>query len=263
MPIQLNKDAISEEFSEAAPSYDQWSQAQRLIAEALLEVLPMRTPQLVADLGCGTGLLTAMLAECWHDSEFHGYDLAAGMVKHCQDDFQEKRFSFFQADVESHRYSKKYDAVVSSCALQWLDNKYDGFENVWKAVNDSGYLAIAMPVAGSLSELSNAYQQTFDKPFQGLDYKDEKYYKKLFKKLGMDIKICEVRTITAEYNSAVEALHSFKGVGATFHHQVNYKPLSICEVRKLARNYEKLFKLKNGKIPLSYSILLLIAEKKS
>ena len=106
---------------------------------ALIEPRPgMR----VIDLGCGTGELTARLADMLPESDVFGIDSSAEMLRksaqHARPGVHFEQRAIENADGE-------YDLVFSHAALQWVDDHASLMPRLFKLVAPSGQIAVQMP----------------------------------------------------------------------------------------------------------------------
>lgn len=97
----------------------------------------------VIDLGCGTGELTAVLAERFSAKMVLGIDTSAEMLSRAP---QRSNLSFqlksIEAQAEEH---KTWDLIVANASLQWTDNHRELFPKIISRLNKNGQLAIQMP----------------------------------------------------------------------------------------------------------------------
>ena len=108
----------------------------------------------VLDAGCGTG----MLAQLWPHKALSGIDLSAAM---CREARHRNSYSHIQqADMEAMPFANEsFAGVVSSLAMQWLASPNRFFAEAARVTNADGWLAIATLTDGTLSRLSQAYEQ--------------------------------------------------------------------------------------------------------
>ena len=83
---------------------------------ALLEVLSPAAGERILDLGCGTGHLTAELADAGADVV--GLDSAPGMIEEARASYPD--LEFVHADARSMTFDGGFDAVFSNAALHWI-----------------------------------------------------------------------------------------------------------------------------------------------
>ncbi|GAA4007073.1 trans-aconitate 2-methyltransferase [Deinococcus rubellus] len=76
-------------------------------------------PQVVADLGCGTGHLTAALSQRWPEAEVVGIDSSAEMLERARQ-HTSARLSFQQGNLQSWRPERAPGLLISNAALQWV-----------------------------------------------------------------------------------------------------------------------------------------------
>ncbi|WP_072803841.1 methyltransferase domain-containing protein [Rhodococcoides yunnanense] len=84
----------------------------------LVQRVRHEAPARIVDLGCGTGVQTATLAERWPDAQITGIDSSADMVDKQPKDLP-SNVSVVQGDIAEFDASG-IDVVISNAALQWV-----------------------------------------------------------------------------------------------------------------------------------------------
>lgn len=102
-----------------------------------------RTPAYVVDVGCGSGELTALLAQRWPDADVEGVDSSAEMLARAPTGVP--RLRFVQADAATWRPSRRPDVVVSNAALQWVDGHESVLRELASGLAPGGWLAVQVP----------------------------------------------------------------------------------------------------------------------
>jgi malonyl-CoA O-methyltransferase len=258
--MRIEKHIIDKNFSEAANTYDLWAKHQNRIAKTLSSHIPiLANINNILDLGCGTGNSIESLLSLYPDADVLGVDIAEGMIEYCREKWKDyKKINFHQCDIEDLELSQKYDLIISSCSLQWLTDIKSTFNKFLNCMNPGGYLALAIPVEGSLNELKHSYVQVFSSDIPGLYFQNENM---LIDAINQNrVKNCHTFTeVVSEYYESLDVLRYFRKIGVTFSNQHNYKTKSISEIRMLMKQYQQDFML-NNRLPISYKILYLIVE---
>lgn len=262
MSTQITEARTADSFSQAASSYDRWAHVQEFVATRLMKLLPVESPpRQILDVGCGTGLLSGMLAEHYPETQIEGLDLAEGMIEHCRERWKESpRMTFTQTDADQFLSLRKYDLVASSCSFQWFPNPLSVLQNLYNLTTDSATLCLAVILKGSLPELNASYQAACGRPLENLNWRDSSEYLQIVKQAGFQI-LCESEEIHCfTYRDPWEVMRSLKGIGATFRHRAEYQPLSITEIKKLTRHYQSHFPNNTSEVTASYNLLYLSAK---
>ncbi|MGW0912404.1 trans-aconitate 2-methyltransferase [Streptomyces sp. NPDC002784] len=135
----------------AAPT---WDPAQYLrhaghrarpFADLLARVpdLPGAAPR-IADLGCGPGNVTAVLAERWPTARVTGYDNSPEMLAYARA-HADPRLDFAHADVRIWTPTEPYDLIVSNATLQWIPGHADRFADWIDGLVPGGTFAFQVP----------------------------------------------------------------------------------------------------------------------
>ena len=109
----------------------------------LLGRIDLESPELVYDLGCGTGNTTKLLADRWPDSRIVGIDSSAEMLEKARKSYA--NLEFIEADLESWNPQQKADLFYSNAALHWLGSHESLFPRLLKLLPKGAWFAAQMP----------------------------------------------------------------------------------------------------------------------
>ncbi|MFC5953358.1 trans-aconitate 2-methyltransferase [Streptomyces pratens] len=109
-------------------------------------------PARIADLGCGAGNVTALLAGRWPRARVTGYDNSPEMLDRARTDHEGPtpaggRTDFARADVRTWtpEPGRPYDLIVSNATLQWIPGHADRFAAWIAGLTPGGTLAFQVP----------------------------------------------------------------------------------------------------------------------
>lgn len=110
----------------------------------LLAAVPAEAPGYVADVGCGSGELTARLARRWPTARVEGVDNSPQMLAAAAG-HEGGTLSFTAADAATWQPTEAVDVLVSNACLQWVDGHADVLRRWVGALAPGGWLAIQVP----------------------------------------------------------------------------------------------------------------------
>jgi trans-aconitate 2-methyltransferase len=102
-------------------------------------------PRTVVDLGCGTGALTASLAERWPGARVIGVDSSAEMLAAAAEHAAPGRVGFVAGDVRTWEPAGPVDLVVSNAVLHWVPGHARLLARWASFLTPGGELAIQVP----------------------------------------------------------------------------------------------------------------------
>ena len=112
----------------------------------LLELLSIPEGSTVLDLGCGTGNLTAVMAErVGSQGHVVGVDPDGERIKVAREKNAKRNITFQKADGETFP-EDQYDLVFSNYVIHWIENKEPVFQRVHKTLRPGGKFAFNMGV---------------------------------------------------------------------------------------------------------------------
>ncbi|MFI9152773.1 trans-aconitate 2-methyltransferase [Streptomyces sp. NPDC053367] len=137
------------------PTPPTWDPAQYLrhaghrarpFADLLARVpdLPSARPR-IADLGCGPGNVTALLAGRWPTARITGYDNSTEMLDRAHVEHAGENLDFAHADVRTWLPAEPHDLIISNATLQWVPGHADRFPDWIAGLRDGGTLAFQVP----------------------------------------------------------------------------------------------------------------------
>lgn len=107
----------------------------------LIDALPKMAPRSIADLGCGTGKLTALLASKWPTASVVGIDSSEEMLAEAKR--KHPRLQWLHARIED--WTAPADLIFSNAALHWLGDHAALLPRLRSQLSEGGVLAIQMP----------------------------------------------------------------------------------------------------------------------
>src|SRR5262245_59994510 len=110
----------------------------------LIGALPAFDPDLVVDLGCGTGRIARLLAERFPAAAVQGVDSSASMLAEAAAE-GESRIEWRQADIARWAPDRPVGLLFSNAALHWLPDHAALFRRLLDGVAPGGVLAVQMP----------------------------------------------------------------------------------------------------------------------
>lgn len=124
--------------------------------EALVDLLQPLTGERILDLGCGTGHLTAKLAESGAD--VLGIDSSPAMIGQARQNFP--LLTFKLANASEMNYADEFDGIFSNAALHWMTDASTVAANMARALRPAGRLVFEMGGKGNIYTIEKTIVDT-------------------------------------------------------------------------------------------------------
>lgn len=125
--------------------YLRYGHARALPFHHLIAAIETATPDLVVDLGCGPGGLTAGLLTRWPKATIVGIDLSPEMIDHARRRALPERLDFELADLRSWTPPRPPSVVIANAVLHWLDDQSTALTRLAAHLAPGGTLAFQVP----------------------------------------------------------------------------------------------------------------------
>lgn len=209
----IDKRQVAASFSRAAGTYDQVAGLQRDVGNNLLARLPARLQvEHLADIGCGTGYFTRLLAERFAGPVL-GLDIAQGMLRYAREQGAPGAL-WLAADAEALPLrSASQDLLFSSLALQWCPQLQLALSEAYRVLRPGGCMAFNTLVEGTLAELRDAWQ-VVDGFVHVNRFMPLEQLQLMLANAGFAQWHCEVEAHVLHYGQLSELTHELKALGA-------------------------------------------------
>lgn len=165
---------VRRSFSRAAHGYDQAAALQREVGARLaetLDYLDQRVPEVVVDVGCGPGHLSAQMQQRWPRAQVIALDLALPMLREARERFGAggwrprllggaRRPDAVCADARALPLrDASVDVLFSNLCLQWVEDLPAVFAGFRRVLKPGGLLLVSTFGPDTLFELRGAFAQ--------------------------------------------------------------------------------------------------------
>lgn len=236
------KKLIINNFDRRANTYTAGAQMQAVIASKLAEYLNDIRPELVLEIGCGTGLLTQHLIRLFPEASLLITDVAPSMVEVCQRSMMaHSAIEFKCMDGEQFELGWDLDLIVSSMTLHWFTDLQRSCIDITNRLKRGGEFIFSILGENSFHEWRAMCQQ-FNLPVATPIFPAEHLLQTMLPNVELT-----VETYQQTYSSAYAFLNSLKMIGAIAP-RMRYSPLSSGQLRPLLRHF-------NSDITMSYEVI--------
>jgi trans-aconitate 2-methyltransferase len=122
-----------------AATYHRVSDVQLTWALELLERLDLKGNEVALDAGCGSGRVTALLADRVADGKVYGADVAPSMIEHAQESLGDRAMIFCQ-DLLELNLPEPVDLVFSNATFHWIHDHSALFTALHRAMKPGARL---------------------------------------------------------------------------------------------------------------------------
>ena len=127
------------------------------LAAAVLELLDAKSGERILDLGCGTGHLTAKIAET--GAHVVGIDRSPEMIRQAKEKYPSLRFEVM--DAREIQLDGNFDAVFSNATLHWIKESERVIAGIRKLLRPSGRFVAEFGGKGNTGEFLKALQHAW------------------------------------------------------------------------------------------------------
>ena len=264
-PFRLDRPGIRASFDRASTTYEAAAVLQARVADELVGRLePFNfTPEVVLDLGAGTGRMTAALKRRYRRSLVIALDLAPGMLHEARRHQQWlRRFERVCGDAMRLPFADaSVDVVVSSLMLQWCDPPDVAFAEIRRVLKPEGFLAFTTLGPDTLIELRTAWAEA-DSETDAYNhvnhFTDMHDVGDALVRAGLSEPVLDVDRIQLTYPDTLSLMRDLKAIGA--HNVTAGRPrglLGRTRLKRMQQAYETF--RRNGQLPATYEVVYAVA----
>jgi trans-aconitate methyltransferase len=118
----------------------------------LIELLDPKPGERILDLGCGTGHLTAQIAE--RGAVVTGLDASVSMIAQARQNYP--KLKFVLADARDFTAAEPFDAVFSNAVLHWIQDAAPVVSGVARALKAGGRFVLEMGAKQNIARIVQA-----------------------------------------------------------------------------------------------------------
>jgi len=257
----LSQSKIQLSFQRALSSYNEAAVVQKDCANTLAnhieKTIELGSLKRVFEFGCGTGFLTQQIIKQFSIEEFIVNDVVGDCESFLHSSgIQPACLDFVVGDVEKIQLPQNCDLICSTSCIQWSKNQKALIDRITAALKSNGVLAISSFSQGHFKQFETL--KSFEQTQQPLTYWSAKTW---LDALQDDYKIEHIETTeqTLWFDSMRELLLHLRLTGVNGNTGQNWTQQSLDD---FGQAYKEQFSV-NGRLPLSYVPIFVVAHKKA
>jgi malonyl-CoA O-methyltransferase len=216
-PFILDRRAVRASFDRASASYDAAAVLQARVREELLSRLDLIriAPQVVVDLGCGTGLGSRALKDRYRAATVIAMDLAPGMLREARRRSGWRR-PLQRVCADAYRLPLRdgaVDLMFSSLMLQWCDDLDGALREIRRVLAPGGFFAFSSFGPDTLRELRQAWAAA-DGGTHVSGFRDLHDIGDAVSRAGLAEPVMDVERLTMVYADVAAISRALKVIGA-------------------------------------------------
>lgn len=248
----IMKKTITHNFNKAATLYDTHSFLSTKTACYLQNFINCHlqtSPQHIAEIGCGTGIFTQLLAKNYPAATIYASDISLDMILLCKNKFSSsKNIHFDHLDGENIFFAPSPDLITSNLTFHWFDAIQQSLQTLWNQTNKG--LAFSFLSSPSLQQWFTMIAKMYPH-FTPPSFLTEKEIDDMLSSFGPKKKILQTIAIEKQYASAKHFLKILQSTGTLFPPSYSSKPFNL---KKVLLKYSQPF-------TISYFITFCLLEK--
>lgn len=267
MPVDarpgIDKSAVARRFNRSAGSYDSHCRMQRRMARRLMDLLERRAahPESILELGCGTGVLTALLAARYPAASLLAVDIAELMIDVARDRVTGDLVRFEVADAEEMPVDRAgFDLIVSNATIQWFDRPRRTVERLAEALTPGGLSCHSTFGPRTFEELRRTIRQEDQGASSGIALRSAPRWADLARQAGLVGVRADATCERQHYPGAWEFLSELQATGVTYLPEGASRRASPGRLAALAAAYEGSFGSEAG-VPVTYELVELAGSR--
>lgn len=255
--FRLDKAGVRAAFDRASSRYEAAAVLQSQVAAELLSRLePFDfSPNVILDLGAGTGRVSADLKRRYRGSTVIALDLAPGMLREAaRHQRLFRRFERVCGDaVRLPLQSASVDIVFSNLMLQWCDPLDDAFAEVRRVLKPQGHFVFSTFGPDTLMELRTAWAEV-DSHTHVSRFLDVHDVGNALMRSGLLEPVLDVDRHQVTYKDAVTLMRDLKSIGAR--NETAGRPRTLLGRNHLQRVFEAYESFRaDGRLPATYEVV--------
>ena len=230
----------------------------------LIDLLDPKSGELILDLGCGSGQLTAKISES--GATVIGIDGSKDMIQASKNLFPD--MDFYHMNADSFFFDQPFDAIFSNAVLHWIQDQIPATKNMYTHLKPGGRLVVEFGGYGNVANIVNALRKSLNNHgfhknagFERWYFPTIGEYTSVLESTGFEVSLAQLYDRPTFLDSKNEGIkdwiemfgnHFFEGINA------KEKAAIVTEVQ----NNLKLACFKDGKWYADYRRIRVVAFKK-
>lgn len=252
------KSGVVRQFNRGSSTYDGYADVQTAMANQLLCSVGSRAGQCssVLELGCGTGYLTAGLAEAFPAAHIIAVDLAPQMVKAARRRVCARSVEFLVADAEVHDWEPgSFDLIVSNATVQWFESTECAMRSLAEALRPGGLMLHTTFGPSTFRELNTVLDDIEGPRVRGLSLAGPDRWEAILRTAGLAGVRSSQSLVTRHYPGLMSFLQAVKGSGASFEPNRGPAPWrGYVTLKEAVKRYEERFSAPEG-VRVTYELV--------